>query len=258
MRDDDRLIYTAVGPLAALLVGIALTPFREMTAASNFTFVFLLLTIVVAEFGGRWPAVATALVSALCLDFFLTQPYLHLAIQDKHDILAFAGLTVCGLVVAAFGSQRGERRADLRATRKQRTLLHEALIELDGAGATEYRAGRLLDACRASLPLSGLVLRDHANTLVHAVKGSPQSVPAQTLNPPTLLSPSQSDQDHARHALPLPSEGGRVALVVSGKQVGWLDVWGSDQAVDSAERQTLADVARVAGALLATRYPSGA
>ena len=46
---------------------------------------------MVAEFGGRWPAVATALASALSLDFFLTQPYLHLAIDDKHDIIAFAG-----------------------------------------------------------------------------------------------------------------------------------------------------------------------
>ena len=82
MKDDSSpLIYLAMGSLAAIGLGIALIPFREATSASNFTLPFLVLTIVVAEFGGRWAAVATAMVSALSLDFFLTQPYLHLAIQ---------------------------------------------------------------------------------------------------------------------------------------------------------------------------------
>jgi K+-sensing histidine kinase KdpD len=258
MRDDDRLVYAALGPLAALLLGMLLIPFRDLTTASNFTFLFLVLTIVVAEFGGRWPAVATALVSALSLDFFLTQPYMRLEIQDKHDILAFAGLTVCGLVVAAFGSQRGERRVDLRRERRQRALLHEALAELDGAGATEFRAARLLDTFRAGLPLTGLALRDGANQLIHSTRGSPQNVPVTLLNPQNLLAADQSERDLAQHALPLPPDGGRVVLMVGGKQLGWLDLWGGSQVADREQRQTLADVARVTAALLATRYPSSA
>ena len=70
MKDRDsteRLFYLGVGPVAALVLGMALVPFRDVTTASNFTFVFLLLTIVVAEFGGRGQTLATALVSALSL-----------------------------------------------------------------------------------------------------------------------------------------------------------------------------------------------
>ena len=63
-----------------------------------------------AEFGGRGPAVATAVVSALSLDFFLTQPYLHLAIADKHDLIATLGMAGCGLLVATFASSRGRGR----------------------------------------------------------------------------------------------------------------------------------------------------
>jgi len=52
-EDADRLFYLGAGPLAALLLGVALVPARGLTTASNFTFLFLALTIVVAEFGGR-------------------------------------------------------------------------------------------------------------------------------------------------------------------------------------------------------------
>ncbi len=108
MNDDsDRLIYLAIGPLAAIALGIALIPLRDDTSASNFTLPFLVLTILVADAGGHWAAAATAISAALSLDFFLTQPYLRLAIQDKHDVIAFVSLMVCGLVVATLGSKRG-------------------------------------------------------------------------------------------------------------------------------------------------------
>lgn len=107
MDDDiERLVYASVGPLAALLLGVGLMPFREFTSASNFTFLFLIITIVVAEFGGLWAALTTALVSALSLDFFLTKPYMRLEISDKHDIIAFLGLAICGLVAATLGARR--------------------------------------------------------------------------------------------------------------------------------------------------------
>ena len=95
--NGDRLLYLGLGPIAAILLGAALMPLRELTVASNFTFAFLALTIVVGELGGRGPAVATALTAALSLDFFLTRPYLKLAIHGKDDVIAFLGLSACGL-----------------------------------------------------------------------------------------------------------------------------------------------------------------
>ena len=122
MRDpEDKLIYLAMGPLAAIGLGIALIPFRDAVIASNFTFPFIILTIVVAEFGGRRAAVATALISALSLDFFLTQPYLRLTIHGKHDITAFLGLTACGLVAAALRTRRD--RVTERALRSDGTVV---------------------------------------------------------------------------------------------------------------------------------------
>jgi K+-sensing histidine kinase KdpD len=108
-EDRDRTVYIAMGPLAAILLGFALIPLREIVIASNLTFVFIILTILVADYGGRAAAITTAIVSALSLDFFLTKPYLRLTIQGKHDITAFLGLAACGLVVAALASRRDRR-----------------------------------------------------------------------------------------------------------------------------------------------------
>jgi K+-sensing histidine kinase KdpD len=127
--DSEGLFYLALGPIAAILLGAALVPLRGTTTASNFAFVFVALTIVVAELGGRWAAVATALCSGLSLDFFLTQPYMQLTMYEKHDVIAVAGLTACGLIAAAFGTQRGRRTAALEAARTQLDLLHAVLRE---------------------------------------------------------------------------------------------------------------------------------
>lgn len=248
--DSERMIYTALGPLAAIALGILLMSVRGFTTASNFTYIFLVLTIVVAEFGGRSAAVATALCSALSLDFFLTQPYLTLEIADKHDLIAFVGLAVCGLVAAGLGAERGERRADLRETRRHRDLLRAALVELDARGALDYRVKKVLDACRSVLPLSAMVLREGNNQVV-AASPIARVVPETVLRQDDLLPIDVSDRDQHPRVLPLSPEGARLALTVADRQVGWLDVWGS-RALTSAEgRRTLSDVARVLAAMLA-------
>ena len=195
--DSERMIYIALGPLAAMALGVLLIPVRGFTTASNFTYIFLVLTIVVAEFGGRGAAVATALTSALSLDFFLTQPYLTLEIADKHDLIAFVGLAVCGLVAAGLGAKRGERRADLREMRKHRDLLRAALVELDAREALEYRVKTLLDACRSVLPLSAMVLRDGGNQVV-AASPITRAVPETVLRQDDPLPIDVSDRDQHR------------------------------------------------------------
>jgi hypothetical protein len=107
MRGNDQgLIWTVMGALGAMALGIVLIPLRGVVAASNLAFVFLGFTIVVAELGGRSPALVTALLSALSLNFFLTQPYLTLSIYHTDDVIAFFALAACGLIAAAFGRRR--------------------------------------------------------------------------------------------------------------------------------------------------------
>jgi hypothetical protein len=101
--DRSTLVYWIGGPVAAVVMGACLVPLRDLTPAANLTFAFVALTIVVAQFGGRAVGVATAVASAVSMDFFLTRPYFRLAIEDKHDAVAFLGLAACGIIASALG-----------------------------------------------------------------------------------------------------------------------------------------------------------
>jgi K+-sensing histidine kinase KdpD len=247
-ENGDRLIYLGGGPLAAVVIGIALIPARDVTTASNFTFVFMALTILVAELGGRTAAVATALCSALSLDFFLTQPYMRLSIEDKHDVIAFVGLTVCGLIAAAVGSQRGERVAALRASRAQLGLVHSGLEQLERGGPADLGLKRVLDASRGVLPIAAAVVRDaRGNLLAATERAQGMPVPTLSLEPDALSGAAATDLRRQ----PLPQEGARLALVAGGRQVGWLDVWGTRKPASAQARRTLSGVARLLAVILA-------
>jgi K+-sensing histidine kinase KdpD len=180
--DSESILYAGVGPVAAVLLGMALIPLRGVTTASNLTFAFLALIIVIAELGGRWAAVATAISSALSLNFFLTQPYLRLTIHSKDDIVAFCGLAVCGLIAASFGS-RGKRVRALSEARRELDLLDAASREIELSGPIEARVTRALDAAREALALSAAVVRDNHGTVlaVSARAHGPRPVPQRTL-----------------------------------------------------------------------------
>jgi K+-sensing histidine kinase KdpD len=100
---EDELMALGSGCLGALGLGIALIPLRALTSSAGLALVFMALVVVVARWGGGRAAIGTTLASVLSLDFFLTRPYLELQIVAKEDIVAFCGLGLCGLMVAAFG-----------------------------------------------------------------------------------------------------------------------------------------------------------
>jgi hypothetical protein len=67
--DDRSAVWVPLGIFGSIALGVLLIPFRTLTPAANLA--FMVLTIVVAEGGGRLPALTTAVVSAMSLNFFL-------------------------------------------------------------------------------------------------------------------------------------------------------------------------------------------
>ena len=251
MDGAESLFYLGVGPLCAILLGMGLVPLRSVTTASNFTFVFLALTIVVAELGGRWAALSTALASALSLDFFLTQPYLQLRMDDKQDIIAFVGLTACGLIAALLGSHRRERVAALRAARKELDALLSGLAGLELAGPVESRLAGLIAASRMAFPVAALVVRDmHDRVLIASERLAQVPLPALTLRPDSLAAGERSLDEPGAERRPLPNEGGRLPLTFDNHQVGWLEVWGNGLPADAGARRGLSGVGRIIAVLL--------
>src|SRR5262245_14878736 len=185
-RDD--LIYVVAGGLGAIFLGVALVPLRDVVVASSLSFPFLLLTILVAEYGGRRAAIVTALASAFSLDFFLTEPYLRLAISDSEDIVAFLGLASCGLVAAWFGSRRSADAAPAESLRTHVDLLRRAQRFLAERGPEEPAIDSILSAAVLSLPLLGAAVRDEDGSIVASAGRSREKVvPSGILQPDLLL-----------------------------------------------------------------------
>jgi len=226
MRDELQQFSLPAGPIAAILLGMALTPFRDATSAGNFIFAFVTLNILVATYGGRWAALATAGTSALSLDFFLTMPYLSLRIEGKHDFIAFTGLLLCGLVSAALGSALERRAAAGDAARAHLELLRAAMARLDAPGSATERLADLLRETRDALPLAGLVLKVSGGTVVAASGTSPE---------------------------PRPGPDAWADLGREGSSIGTLEAWTTGSDLDAEDRRDFDDIARLATLLLASR-----
>jgi K+-sensing histidine kinase KdpD len=243
-EDADRLLYLGIGPLTALLVGALLMPLRGHTVASNFTFVFIALTIVVGELGGRASALATALVSALSLDFFLTQPYLRLSIEDKNDLVAFIGLGACGLLAAFLGSRRGETQP----AQRQLGLLHDALRQVEVGGSAGARLQPVADQILESFPLAAVVVRDERGTTLSWAGSRERAfrTPSEVVAPAAF----RDARSWRNEAGPLPPEGLRLPLVARAHACGWLDLCGDGRPVGREARGAIAAMASVLSALM--------
>jgi K+-sensing histidine kinase KdpD len=244
---DDELVYLAIGPLFALLLGYALIPLRETIAVSTLSFAFVVLTVVIAAFGGRGAGIATALTSSLSMDFFLTQPYLSLRMDDGRDVIAFAGLTVCGLVAASLGSP--QRIASLREMRGVTDALLRGIAELEYAGPLDEQLARVLGAAREVLPVRSLVVRDLADRVVVALPHSAGHEPPTpvVLEADTLL---PGGLQHGLQGAPALADG-RLAITFEHRRLGWLDLRSDGLPATLTSRRALTAVSRVAGAILA-------
>jgi hypothetical protein len=244
-RTDDARVWMVTGALGSMALAVVLIPLRGRVSASNLAFVFMAFTIIVAELGGRGAALVTALIAAMSLNFFLTEPYLTLAISKTDDVIAFGALAICGLIAAAFGRRR-ERLSDVagRADREMTTLARFA---------ERSRSGRAVDGLlqdlHAEFDLGGLVLRDEAGRVLAAVPpdAGARPAPRMALDGATLFAVGDESPRFGVKGLRLPEGGGRLTLQTARGPVS-LDLWeGNDQGLGRDESRPLAIAASILG-----------
>ena len=250
-REDEIRVWIVAGALGSMALGVALIPLRSLTSASNLAFVFLGFTIIVAELGGRSAALVTALLSAMSLDFFLTEPYLTLTISKREDVVAFVALAACGLIAAAFGRRR-ERWSELAGRAGKDLDVVEKLVEQLRGGVS---LDEILGELKRSFGLSAMVLRDAAERILAAVPAgsAPALIPEVQLAPDTLLPSDGSRLRVGFRGLRLPEGGGRLRL---GRDDGLvsLDLWEGDvQGFGLEESRTLTIAASILALELSRR-----
>jgi hypothetical protein len=225
MERGERLgVWLPLGALGAVALGVALIPFRTLTSASNLALVFLAFTIVVAELGGRIPALVTALMAAISLNFFLTEPYLSLTIDKRDDVIAFVALAGCGLIAAAFGTRRA--RLSGVAARAAREL--EVLRRLAGQVQGRADLAELLAHLRSAFGLGAVALRDESGRVLAASPaGAPAGGSPVELSLDSFLPARETRLRFGARGLRLPENGGRIRLATNQGRLS-LDVWEGD------------------------------
>jgi hypothetical protein len=114
MPEEPARIFAAIGAIAAVLVAGLLVPLRDWLGSANVALVLAAIVVGAAIFGGRLAGVITSIAAALSFDYFFSEPFYNLRINDHQDIvtallLLVLGVAVGQLAVMRYGARQVER-----------------------------------------------------------------------------------------------------------------------------------------------------
>lgn len=122
-------IVAVTGLAAVTLVFWAL---RDSVDLASVLLVYLLLVCVVAAVGGFRPALATAIGSTACANWFFTQPYATFIIDDPEQVLALVVLVATGSLVSVLVGQTARLATDAQRARAEAEALASIAGQLSG------------------------------------------------------------------------------------------------------------------------------
>ncbi len=176
--------------LGAVLVATgAVAVLDFFTSAAGLGVVYLLAVLFVAIRRGEVAALLTAVLSALCLNFFFIEPRHQFTVADSENVVALAVLLIAAVVVG-------------RLAQAARTRAVEAEARAREAAAREREAELL--AAAGSAVLAGTDIRgqlENVGMSVGASAGGPQRTPGACVlafAPARRVRGAASDRDAGR------------------------------------------------------------
>lgn len=240
----------AVGVVGPALLSLLLTGLANGPGLANDVLLFLFLTVVAALLGGQLPALASAAVGSLLLNFYFTPPTHTLTVSDPKNIVAiviFFAVAVSVASVVDLAARRTHQAARLRAESEILSFLAGSVLR----GETTLDA--LLERVRETFGMETVALLERAGDVepwtCAGRAGADHGKP--------LLRPEDADVDmpvgdHMALALTgrvLPAEDRRVLAAFAAQAAVVLD---RQRLVGEAERaRELAEGNRIRTALLA-------
>ncbi|MFI2263964.1 sensor histidine kinase KdpD [Streptomyces tubercidicus] len=239
-----------VGVVGPVLLSLLLTSIENGPGLANDVLLFLFLTVVAALLGGQLPALASAAVGSLLLNFYFTPPTHTLTVSDPKNLVAiviFFAVAVSVASVVDLAARRTHQAARLRAESEILSFLAGSVLR----GETTLDA--LLERVRETFGMETVALLERAGDVepwtCAGRAGSDHGKP--------LLRPEDADVDmpvgdHMALALSgrvLPAEDRRVLAAFAAQAAVVLD---RQRLVGEAERaRELAEGNRIRTALLA-------
>ncbi|MGY5130583.1 ATP-binding protein [Streptomyces nigrescens] len=239
-----------VGVAGPVLLSLLLTSLANGPGLANDVLLFLFLTVVAALLGGQLPALASAAVGSLLLNFYFTPPTHTLTVSDPENLFAiviFFAVAVSVASVVDLAARRTHQAARLRAESEILSFLAGSVLR----GETTLDA--LLERVRETFGMETVALLERAGD----VEPWTCAGRAGTDHGEPLLRPEDADVDmpvgdHMALALTgrvLPAEDRRVLAAFAAQAAVVLD---RQRLVGEAERaRELAEGNRIRTALLA-------
>lgn len=146
-----------VPALIRYLIAFAMTAIATVVAVGldsavtipNLSLVFVVPVLIAAVAYGLGPSLGSAVLGALCYNFFLTEPRLTLRVDDPANIWAIGLLFVIGVIASAVASAARRRADDAALGRRQAALVRpygQGLVATDGPEAIFSRTADVLEA----------------------------------------------------------------------------------------------------------------
>ncbi|WVH85070.1 DUF4118 domain-containing protein [Lentzea sp. DG1S-22] len=121
---------------------------------------YLLVTLVVAIVGGLGPAIAAALVNALLLNFFFTEPLYTFTIDAQQNVLTFFAMIIIGVSTALVVDYAARRATQAARARTEATLLASYARTVL---THPYPLARLLEKVKENFGLASVALLERAD-----------------------------------------------------------------------------------------------
>ena len=209
MTDESPRIFAAGGAIVAVVVGGLLAPLRDWLGAANVALVLALVVVGAGVLGGRVAGGVTSIAAALSFDYFQTQPYYSLRIDDREDLIAAVLLLVMGVAVGQLGVLRYGSRHELEVHARGAAHLEDV--------AAVVAAGANLDE---AWPVVRRALLDQLDLAGARFEPAPFHDQYTPLGRDGQIAATALTYEHGGFALP--AAGVVVPVVAGGRQLGRL------------------------------------
>ena len=145
-------------------------------------FLYLIMVVLAAAYGGFWSGTLTSIVAAACLDFFFLPPIFHFNVDDPMDWVALGAFEFTALVITSLQQQAQTRAAEAMAERQNSERLYNAaraILILDRDGELGKRVTSLI---RENFDLRGVALFDAPTDVVSVAGNSPPETDQRVRN----------------------------------------------------------------------------
>ncbi|MFI6137759.1 ATP-binding protein [Streptomyces griseus] len=188
-----------VGVVGPVLLAVVLRSMEDAPGLANDVLLFLFLTVAAALLGGVRPALASAAVGSMLLNYWFTPPTHTLTVQDPENLVAiviFFAVAVAVSSVVDLAARRTHQAARLRAESEILSFLAGSVLR----GETALDA--LLDRVRETFAMESVALLERSSDV------EPWTC-AGYVGPAPVTRPEDADVD-----MPV---GDNMALALSGR-----------------------------------------